>query len=131
MSFNVHLLLHVANCVCNWGPLWGYSAYTFEDFYGKLLQMFNGTQKVGNQIVQNYQHLQFMGILTNVLSENNIFKFFKIPNQLLSHSINTKKYCRSEDIVFIGSGKSIASSPEENELCVRYSLPYENPPKFT
>jgi len=84
MSFNVHQLLHVANCVCNWGPLWGYSAYTFEDFYGKLLQMFNGTQKVSNQIVQNFQHLQLMRILTNVLSEKNILDFLKIQNQLLA-----------------------------------------------
>ena len=46
MSFNVHQLLHACDCVIHWGPLWGFSAYGFEDMNGQLLNMFNGTQAV-------------------------------------------------------------------------------------
>lgn len=93
MTYYLHQLLHVADCVCNWGALWGYSAYSFEDFYGKLLKMFNGTQKVSNQIVQNYQHLQFMRTLNSTLTDKNkIVDFIKIQNQMFGHGIKNKNF---------------------------------------
>ena len=58
MTFNVHRLLHVCDCVGLLGPLWGFSAYAFEDLYGKLMKMFNGTHKVSGQIVKRFRHLQ-------------------------------------------------------------------------
>ncbi len=45
MTFNVHQLLHVCDCVGSLGPLWGYSAYSFEDLYGKMMKMFNGSME--------------------------------------------------------------------------------------
>ena len=30
MTFNVHLLLHMAKSVYDWGPLWAHNAYAFE-----------------------------------------------------------------------------------------------------
>ena len=51
MSYNVHLLLHMTDCVRNWGPLWCYSAYSFESANGLFLKLFHGTQAVAKQIV--------------------------------------------------------------------------------
>lgn len=49
-TFNVHALIHTTDCVENWGPLWAYSAFQFENFNGVLLKSFRGTQKVITQI---------------------------------------------------------------------------------
>ncbi|OXA49484.1 hypothetical protein Fcan01_16016 [Folsomia candida] len=51
-SFNAHLLLHAAECVQNWGPLWSYSLFQFENFNGVLTNSFCGTRQVGMQIVK-------------------------------------------------------------------------------
>jgi hypothetical protein len=45
-TYNVHLLLHAAECVSNWGPLSKYSTFQFENYNGILLNYFQGTQKV-------------------------------------------------------------------------------------
>jgi len=43
MTYNIHLLLHLSDSVRNWGPLWCYSNYDFENVNGSLLKMFHGT----------------------------------------------------------------------------------------
>ncbi|CAG7718120.1 unnamed protein product [Allacma fusca] len=35
-TFNLHILTHAATCVKNWGPLWSYSAFQYENFNGLL-----------------------------------------------------------------------------------------------
>ena len=42
VSFSVHLLMHMAESVRNWGPLWATSTFPFESFNGTLLRFFNG-----------------------------------------------------------------------------------------
>jgi len=50
VSYNVHLMVHMTSSVEKWGPLWGASAFVFEDAYGKLMSMFHGTQDVPSQM---------------------------------------------------------------------------------
>ncbi|XP_071785542.1 uncharacterized protein [Asterias amurensis] len=57
-TFNVHLLLHMSDSVNNWGPLWGTSAFMFEDFNGCLKTMFSGTRYVPQQIFQSICRFQ-------------------------------------------------------------------------
>jgi len=54
VSFNVHLLMHLATSVRNWGPLWATSTFPFESFNGTLLKFFNGTTHVLDQIVKRF-----------------------------------------------------------------------------
>ncbi|XP_064461014.1 uncharacterized protein LOC135370983 [Ornithodoros turicata] len=54
MTFNAHILLHMTDSVKNWGPLWNYSAFSFENMNGKLLKSFQGTRFVGQQICEKY-----------------------------------------------------------------------------
>jgi len=61
VSFNVHLLTHLVPSVRQWGPLWSYSAFFFEDANGKLLIFFHGTRGVAHQIFRSFiggTHLQ-------------------------------------------------------------------------
>ena len=44
---NIHLLLHFADCVCNCGPLWGYSCFSFES---NLKTHFHGTRSMSAQV---------------------------------------------------------------------------------
>ncbi|KAK0141862.1 hypothetical protein N1851_020460 [Merluccius polli] len=53
-SFNVHLLMHLAAGVRNWGPLWATSTFPFESFNGTLLKFFSGTTHVPTQIVNRF-----------------------------------------------------------------------------
>lgn len=54
VSFNVHLLTHLAASVKNWGPLWATSTFSFESFNGTLLKYFNGTTHVPVQMVKKF-----------------------------------------------------------------------------
>nr|XP_055061257.1 uncharacterized protein LOC129444550 [Misgurnus anguillicaudatus] len=54
VSFNVHLMTHLAASVRNWGPLWATSTFSFEFFNGTLLTYFNGTTHVPVQIMKRY-----------------------------------------------------------------------------
>lgn len=62
VSFNVHLLMHLAASVHNWGPLWATSTFPFESFNGTLLNFFNGTTHVSDQIVKRF--LRWRGLST-------------------------------------------------------------------
>jgi hypothetical protein len=54
VSYNMHLLTHLANTVLNWGPLWASSAFAFEDANGRIKELFHGTQSVPQQMVKNF-----------------------------------------------------------------------------
>lgn len=54
MTYNVHLLKHLAKNVSLWGPLWAYSAFVFENNNGILLQLVKGTTGIPTQIVKKY-----------------------------------------------------------------------------
>ncbi|CAG0896317.1 unnamed protein product [Cyprideis torosa] len=53
-SYNVHQLLHVTACVYEWGPVTGYSMYTFECYNGILLNFFHGSRHPAVQISEPY-----------------------------------------------------------------------------
>lgn len=50
VSYNVHILTHLADSVKHWGRLWANSAFLYEDNIGKLTKLFSGTQAVSMQI---------------------------------------------------------------------------------
>ena len=50
MTFNVHLLLHLARSVYNWGPLTAHSAYGLEDGNRQLLQIIHAAKGVHHQV---------------------------------------------------------------------------------
>lgn len=54
VSFNVHLMTHLAASVRNWGPRWATSTFSFQSFNGTLLTYFSGTTHVPVQIMKRY-----------------------------------------------------------------------------
>jgi len=72
MSYNVHLLLHMPDCVRHWGPLWCYSAYSFESANGLFLKLFHGTQAVAKQIASSFLLLQRIQELIPITDSNDM-----------------------------------------------------------
>ena len=52
MTANLHHLLHLPEIVSNFGPLYVYSCFPFENQNGKLLKFVKGTQHVDLQIIE-------------------------------------------------------------------------------
>lgn len=50
MTFNIHLLLHLAKSVYDWGPLWSHNAYAFESGNGQLIKVIHAAKSVHNQV---------------------------------------------------------------------------------
>ncbi|KAJ8671016.1 hypothetical protein QAD02_002275 [Eretmocerus hayati] len=50
MTFNLHQLLHLAQSVLNWGPLWSHSGYPFESNNAKYLKQIHSPKGVTLQV---------------------------------------------------------------------------------
>lgn len=64
MTYNVHLLLHLADCVRHCGPLWAYSAFHFEGNNGVLIKLVNGTTDVLAQVAEKYIQAKSISFMT-------------------------------------------------------------------
>lgn len=58
MTFNVHLLLHIADSVLHWGPLWTQNTFCFESENHNILKAIKSANGVTHQIVRflNYNY---------------------------------------------------------------------------
>ena len=58
MTYNIHQLLHIAESVLNWGPLYCHSTFSFESANHDTLQAIHSAKGVNLQIVRyiNMQH---------------------------------------------------------------------------
>ena len=53
MSYNVHILLHLAKSVLNWGPLFAHSAFGFESGNCELLKVIHAAKGVHYQVCRH------------------------------------------------------------------------------
>ncbi|XP_052412533.1 uncharacterized protein LOC127957875 [Carassius gibelio] len=90
VSFNVHLLMHLASSVRNWGPLWATSTFPFESFNGTLLKIFNGTTHVSAQIVKRFLRWRGLSTKAETIMENANDNIKKIFGKLQGRSGVTK-----------------------------------------
>ena len=54
LVYNVHLLLHVATTVQNWGPFWVHSGYQFEAWNRKIVDFVKSANDRASQIVDRF-----------------------------------------------------------------------------
>lgn len=115
MTANMHQLLHLSECVRDYGPLWVFSCFKFEDMNGQIVQMFHGTKKPELQICT---HLSTVLSVPLMLSKLN-------PGQAKDFSLKMqgvkKAFSKSEEISpgtwMIGCMKTFQLSD-----CVRHCL---------
>ena len=49
-TYNVHLIQHLTKCVEEWGPLWAYTCFAFEDLNHHIKKLFHGTRDMTSQV---------------------------------------------------------------------------------
>ena len=54
MSYNLHLLTHVADFAHDWGAPWSYSAFMFEDICGTFKRGFHGNRYILQQVFHHF-----------------------------------------------------------------------------
>lgn len=117
ISHNVHNLLHLADCVKQFGPLSSFSAYKFECYMQQLKGNLHNSNKILQQLTNRQMERQALG-LTN---ETNKFGEFSInPKQ------EKNSYC------LMKSGESIKVlkiSVENYEKCI-HGIVCSNPTSF-
>lgn len=70
MSFNCHCVLHLADTVLMFGPLWVSSCFPFENINGLLARLVHGTRYAGCQIQSNLGILRKIPSMINSLQNN-------------------------------------------------------------
>ncbi|XP_046404345.1 uncharacterized protein LOC124169703 [Ischnura elegans] len=55
MTYNVHQLLHLAESVRKWGPLWSHTAFPFENAIGVLKRVVKGARGIPHQVTRSLE----------------------------------------------------------------------------
>ncbi|KAM7289526.1 uncharacterized protein ISCGN_029655 [Ixodes scapularis] len=63
ITFNLHLLLHLASCVCNIGTLWAHSIFFFEGGSGPLVNLVSAAKGLPQQVVERVMMAQELKLL--------------------------------------------------------------------
>jgi hypothetical protein len=112
-TYNVHLLTHLAGSVEQWGPLWAYSAFQFEDANGKLLGFFHGTRGVLSQIFKSYIGADYLKSLANrYVTNSTVYDTF-------CSFINTTALCKNVNnlaVDLIGLGHTVHRQMTASEV---------------
>lgn len=117
MTTNVHLLLHLTECVRELGPLWVYSCFHFESQNGILKSLVHGTQHVEKQIMSSFSYQKNLPAIPNeLITESNIY--FDVLEQLYySHHRHIPKQNRVkiDDNIYL-LGKPVKGTLSELEI---------------
>ena len=62
-SLNVHSVIHLCDVVRQWGPLWCYSTFGFENLNGYIKKHCHGTKNVLPQLIQSVRMRQALPLL--------------------------------------------------------------------
>jgi len=112
-TYNVHLLLHAAECVRNWGPLSKLSAFTFEHYNGILLGYFQGTVKVPIQISSRILEVIQMPLRNKFISNSSAFDYFE---SMLEHKRTGISRIVNSHALIGGSQTYYFSDKEKSDL---------------
>ncbi|KAL7288242.1 hypothetical protein TKK_0017583 [Trichogramma kaykai] len=112
MSFNVHQLLHLAQSVYNWGPLWAHHGYPFENGNGEISRTAQSAKGVLFQICRSLNFKRCISIMEWHLKQHQ-------PERL--------KFCESLDQKY--TSKYFQVSPESR--CKYYGRPKKTDAKWS
>ncbi|XP_051172372.1 uncharacterized protein LOC127288776 [Leptopilina boulardi] len=104
MTFNIHSLLHLANSVSDWGPLWAHNAYPFESENGRLLRSTHSTKGIHHQICR---HVSLQSSL-NLLEKRVDFSFFLRQFCILLANNKVEKTVNISSQRYFGASSSVS-----------------------
>ena len=108
MTFNVHLMTHLAESVRSWGPLWATSTFPFESYNGTLLTFFNGTSHVPIQVANRFLRWKSLNGKANIFlktADPTVRElFWRLQN---SHSSTTNSSRLQEHVRVFGKATGV------------------------
>ena len=99
MTYNIHLLQHISSSVRDWGPLWSFSNFMFENNNGFLLDLFNGTQGISIQICRTFAIFRNLPVLAMRYVDNSCTAAVEFFNRCMGKRLHSKKASRTQDDV--------------------------------
>ena len=120
MVHNVHLLLHLAQMVLLYGPLWNFSMFVFETGNGVLKNLVKGTIGVMSQISNKYMTYRCLPVIVD---------HFIVSDRVLEYCSNLvpKRRCRVaskfDGIVLLGDPDVLKLSNVESKALEEANLP--------
>ena len=73
-SANMHALIHLPQCVAQWGPLWGFSMFGHESYHSNLKRKIHGTRNVLPQICRFMKLDYFIIIIIIIIFLNALYR---------------------------------------------------------
>lgn len=116
MSFNNHQLLHLAEAIRKFGPLWAHSAFTFQSGNGELVRHVNAAKAVPEQIIERVIMSQELQILLSAPP---------LPSNILDFCTNILGNPRTEHARRIGAAwmfgtpKDVACLSNQEASCMQ------------
>lgn len=109
MKFNVHILLHIPQSVRNFGALWAWSTFPFENYNGVLKLLFKGSQYLPEQIAKFYSRLRYVKLSSEVFSKPNCSLKGKAIFQTLMKECKVKRCIEyGEGLRAFGASKDVS-----------------------
>ncbi len=115
MTFNVHLLTHLAKSVKLWGPLWAHSAFVFENANGGLLKLVHGTKCVALQIVNKFLLHRAIPLFTTRYAVSEQVKEFCLE---MTNDPRVKSFTKFQDTTVLDSGRVTETTDEEKRAFI-------------
>ena len=120
-SANMHALIHLPQCVAQWGPLWGFSMFGHESYHSNLKRKIHGTRNVLPQICRfmklDYLHDSFTPLPNSdiivgkckqtVLLPDEIKAFEKIGIEVTGPVVKFKGLKRLYDVIHSYKHKAV------------------------
>ncbi|KAM7286328.1 uncharacterized protein ISCGN_033212 [Ixodes scapularis] len=110
MTFDMHLLLHLGNCVRSLGPLWAHSAFVFEGGNGKLVNLVSAAEGLPQQVVERVVMAQELELLLSMHQLSN--RKERVCQGFLSY-MPIQNVFRVDDITMLGCERPATVSTSE------------------
>lgn len=82
MKLAMHILIHLPDCVKNWGPMKHFDTFAQEDFNGFLLAMIHGTHSYVEQIIFRFQIFRVLSAMEDCLQDAGAQEFQQVVRKL-------------------------------------------------
>ncbi|XP_033122015.1 uncharacterized protein LOC117121027 [Anneissia japonica] len=124
ITYNMHLLTHMADSVRNWGPLWSISCFAFESMNHKLGKMISGTQHIEKQIAHKFLLCRTLPhIAINSFQGNFYIKDYFVKT--LNH-FPLSKFIEKEESGVLLRGAPKLFKLTDNEMYLLHDMGYTN-----
>lgn len=91
-TMNLHSLIHLAQFVRSWGPLWCYSCFGFESMNGHLRKNCHGTRLVLTQLIHNVRMRQLLPVKCKMLASS--------ATPMVSNFIKSLTDCETKNVQY-------------------------------